>query len=185
MMPQAEEWQRPIRTALREAPRALRGPLLWQVSDFVQQADFLRKALRVQAQLSRRDCLELTPDEQAAQQQQQQHAHARPVEAIPAEAEAQLCSAFALANTLTPALEQDVASALHLSAATVHRWFEDRTAALRDACRTLSRKAKPRSDDGAYSLASARGTAGVRVPIKAAMPAAGACIASRCCSSGG
>jgi Homeodomain len=137
-----EPWRTTLRTALAELPSTLRSALVGQAATYVQQADFLRKALHVQAALTGADGL-------APQAPVQDGAPEQLDEEIDAIAIEQLELVFGVADTPGPALEEQLAAVLQLSAKQVGHWFAERRAAAQAQYKRLRKRNNKRVTAGA------------------------------------
>jgi hypothetical protein len=122
--------------ALKHLPSHLRLPVCDQLVDFLNQANFLRKALHVQAHLrGGENCLlrEAAPEPQ-------DNSQAHHIAGVSDDAAKQLEVVFATASQLNPALLDSVARAVQCSPQAVSQWFELRNRSIRGVCKRLEKK---------------------------------------------
>jgi hypothetical protein len=159
-----EPWKAPLRAALSNAPAKCRSLVASQMVMFVRQADFLRKALHVQAALSHADCLASEPQHEPVKEE---------VEAtlsVTRKADRWLRLVFSLTDNPGTAIERQLATKLDISTGTVHRWLSERREAVHELCKRFGKKKKTRVTLGAAHGVTGRAAAGVRSPSLAAVP---------------
>lgn len=118
--------------SLKQLPPHISIPLCEQTTEFLHQAEFLRRALHIQSQLTGKDALNTT--------EQQHELDKRPEDTLSVEAVNQLGTLFSAASTFTPQVIDVVAQAVKCHPETVRSWFEQRNRSTRQACKRLSKK---------------------------------------------
>lgn len=148
-------WKARMRTALSQAPKSLRAPLIAQICQFVHQAEFLRKSLHVQLEITKKNCVEVLP--QVEHEALQHTAHPA---AISPEAEAQLCQVFSMVHCVSPDLAHELSAVLQVGPEPISEWFSEKSAAMNAACRQLAKKSRlEQVGKGAKTKRTARGPA--------------------------
>jgi hypothetical protein len=146
----AVPWKPVLRTTLQVLPNPLRRLVVDDVLEFVAQADFLRKALHIQAALTGTDCLAVAPAPEPSQTEEPGQVPISPW------AEQQLMAVFGVADEPGPLVEAELAAALDLPAQQVTRWFEEQSAAAQALCKRVRRKKNKRATVGAAHTVVAR-----------------------------
>lgn len=117
--------------SLKHLPPNVSVRICEQTADFLHQADFLRRALHVQTELSGKDAL--------AAKEQEDGLDGESVY-VPSEAARQLDTLFSAASSFTPQVLEVVASAVKCKPASVRRWFEQRNRSAKQTCKRLAKK---------------------------------------------
>lgn len=117
--------------SLKQLPPHISVRVCEQAADVLHQADFLRRALHFQAQVSGKDAL--APTAQQAELDRRD-------DNVPAEVASQLDTLFSAASTFTPQLLDVVAQAVKCKTESVRNWFEQRNRSTRQTCKRLAKK---------------------------------------------
>lgn len=118
--------------SLKHLPPHISVRVCEQTADFLHQADFLRRALHVQAQLSGTNALSATEQEDGLDQDRE--------DMVPAGVASQLDTLFSAASTFTPQVLDVVAQAVKCKTESVRKWFEQRNRSTRQTCKRLVKK---------------------------------------------
>jgi hypothetical protein len=140
--------------SLKNLPPQLCVRVCEQAADFLHQADFLRRALHVQAQLTGENAL--------APRNQQDYIDQDAEDRLPAEVVSQLDMLFSAASTFTPQVLEAVAQAVKCRTETVRKWFEKKNRLTRQTCKRWAKKRSgPGSNRGALFRRSLADSAGI------------------------
>ena len=132
--------------SLKHLPPHISVRVCEQTADLLHQADFLRRALHVQTELSGQDALAATEKEDDLDGESVD---------VPTEAANQLDTLFSAASSFTPQVLDVVARAVSCKRESVRTWFEQRNRSTRQTCKRLSKmRAGAGSGRGALSRRS-------------------------------